>query len=405
MQPFRITLETITPLFLGGADARGAPELRPPAFRGALRYWLRALAGAALGTDEQSVREFEAQVFGSPDEDSGGASGVSLRLVPKAVKPPVDYDRNAMGPTSPVTKYDRAVRQPSGRNYFYWSMTSSGRQERGNFLPARKYFPEGSTFDLVLTRRPGAQDSAFNAAVAALWLLIQFGGVGSRSRRTAGSLGVVGKPEYLGLRFYLSGETPQAIAEELRQGIQTCLQLPGLPAAALPPFPGFDVLSLDHKVNSIWVLGAKWTSWAQAVDEVGGAMCTFRTYSPPDHDNVIRWINGASISTVERSVFGLPIPYRYSSGPQGVIQGRPENKARQESEINRRASPLWLKISKTTGGKYAAIATLFKSEFLPSGEKLHLAKSSSPAVTPPKDYALIETWLRKSFKDIQEVTR
>jgi CRISPR-associated protein Cmr1 len=38
-----ITLETVTPLFLGGADPRGAPELRPPAFRGAMRYWLREL--------------------------------------------------------------------------------------------------------------------------------------------------------------------------------------------------------------------------------------------------------------------------------------------------------------------------------------------------------------------------
>lgn len=403
MQSFRITLETITPLFLGGAEPRGAPELRPPAFRGALRYWLRALAGAALGADEQSVRELEAKVFGSPDENSGGASAVSLRIVPKAVKPPVDYDRNAMGPTSFVTKYDREFRQTSGRNYFYWSMTSSGKQERGNFLPAKKYFPEGSTFDLVLTARPGTKDSLFNAAVASLWLLIQFGGVGSRSRRTAGSLGVVGKPEYLGLRFYLAGETPSAIADELRQGIKTCFQLLGLPAAALPGAPSFDILSLDHQVNSIWVLGSKWSSWAQAVDEVGGAMCNFRAYSPPDHDNVIRWINGALIPTVERSVFGLPIPYRYSSGPQGVIQGRPAGS--HTDEINRRASPLWLKISKTTGGKYVAVATLFKAEFLPSGEKLHLAKSHSPAVTPPRDYTLIETWLQKSFKDIQEVTQ
>jgi CRISPR-associated protein Cmr1 len=40
-----VTLETVTPLFLGGADPRGAPELRPPPFRGAMRYWLRAALG------------------------------------------------------------------------------------------------------------------------------------------------------------------------------------------------------------------------------------------------------------------------------------------------------------------------------------------------------------------------
>jgi CRISPR-associated protein Cmr1 len=42
MQKITVKLETVTPLFLGGADPRGEPELRPPAFRGAMRYWLRA---------------------------------------------------------------------------------------------------------------------------------------------------------------------------------------------------------------------------------------------------------------------------------------------------------------------------------------------------------------------------
>lgn len=40
-----LTLETVTPLFLGGADPRGAPELRAPAFRGMMRYWFRAVLG------------------------------------------------------------------------------------------------------------------------------------------------------------------------------------------------------------------------------------------------------------------------------------------------------------------------------------------------------------------------
>lgn len=43
MQNITVKLETVTPLFLGGAEPRDKPpELRPPAFRGAMRYWLRA---------------------------------------------------------------------------------------------------------------------------------------------------------------------------------------------------------------------------------------------------------------------------------------------------------------------------------------------------------------------------
>jgi CRISPR-associated protein Cmr1 len=41
-----LTLETVTPLFLGGALHQ--PELRPASVRGALRYWLRAALGILM---------------------------------------------------------------------------------------------------------------------------------------------------------------------------------------------------------------------------------------------------------------------------------------------------------------------------------------------------------------------
>ncbi len=45
MPSITFDLETVTPLFLAGADQQKA-ELRPPAFRGALRYWFRAIAAS-----------------------------------------------------------------------------------------------------------------------------------------------------------------------------------------------------------------------------------------------------------------------------------------------------------------------------------------------------------------------
>lgn len=47
-----VTLETVTPLFLGAAEPRGGAELRAPSFRGALRYWPRALVGGAIGDND-----------------------------------------------------------------------------------------------------------------------------------------------------------------------------------------------------------------------------------------------------------------------------------------------------------------------------------------------------------------
>src|SRR6266850_4461239 len=66
-----VTLETVTPLFLGGAEAQDrnrSPELRPPAFRGALRYWLRAALGGVIGDNNlDGLHRLESAVFGSTE--------------------------------------------------------------------------------------------------------------------------------------------------------------------------------------------------------------------------------------------------------------------------------------------------------------------------------------------------
>jgi len=55
-----------TPMFMGGADPRGAPEIRPPAIKGLLRFWWRAAALPQLGSWDK-VREAERKLFGSTD--------------------------------------------------------------------------------------------------------------------------------------------------------------------------------------------------------------------------------------------------------------------------------------------------------------------------------------------------
>src|SRR5438876_480025 len=72
MQEVTFEVETITPLFLAGADQTKA-ELRAPSFRGEMRYWLRALVGGLVGTDQEGltkVRDAETLVFGATDQGS-----------------------------------------------------------------------------------------------------------------------------------------------------------------------------------------------------------------------------------------------------------------------------------------------------------------------------------------------
>jgi CRISPR-associated protein Cmr1 len=63
MQTITFTCETITPMFLSGADG-STPELRPPSIKGALRFWWRAMNGHLRLED---LKKQEALIFGGTE--------------------------------------------------------------------------------------------------------------------------------------------------------------------------------------------------------------------------------------------------------------------------------------------------------------------------------------------------
>ncbi|MBS3947636.1 MAG: type III-B CRISPR module RAMP protein Cmr1 [Dethiobacter sp.] len=93
--------EVLTPMFLGSADSGGEPELRAPSVRGALRYWLRALAGGIRWADDINVRETnlekvkqeERTLFGSTDR----RSPVSVLVIPEEQKTFPQFKRERAG--------------------------------------------------------------------------------------------------------------------------------------------------------------------------------------------------------------------------------------------------------------------------------------------------------------------
>jgi CRISPR type III-B/RAMP module RAMP protein Cmr1 len=113
----KLEMQVLTPLFLAGAEARGAPEWRVPSLRGALRYWLRAALAGVLGDrDLDALQRAEAQVFGSTHH----ASNVTLRIESPPFQP------------VPLTR-QRAVSsgkrmKPTGRDYLWWSMAQNKKR-------------------------------------------------------------------------------------------------------------------------------------------------------------------------------------------------------------------------------------------------------------------------------------
>ena len=62
-----IEFTVITPMFLNNAYGNNSVELRPPSFKGMLRFWWRAI----MAMDVDKLRDQEAHIFGSSDESIG----------------------------------------------------------------------------------------------------------------------------------------------------------------------------------------------------------------------------------------------------------------------------------------------------------------------------------------------
>ncbi len=342
----RLPLVTLTPLFLGGADPRGDPELRASSIRGALRFWLRALLGGCYGTDDQAlaeIRRIEAETFGEAGgEDKAGASKIVVRV---------------RGGQLRVVRDWQAARD-TGRSYLFFSMASS--KVRGVEMPARRAFFPPYSFDIELAARPGADEKeareALYRAVRAFWLLIHLGGLGARARRLGGAFAhrpvprrgpdgsvVESVPSHLNLPFALSSD-PSRAAQQLGEGLTALRQRLQVRADTNPERPEWEVL--DPRWCRIWVFGERgWTSgergWPAVADEIGTWLRETRRQLP----------------TEQRLVFGAPLVI-----PQ---QHKTIEPPRDYTRTERRPSPLWLSVTRAENGNLLGVATLFQSRFLP----------------------------------------
>ncbi|WP_322508997.1 RAMP superfamily CRISPR-associated protein [Anaerolinea sp.] len=148
MNSLNLKIELVSPLFLKAHDPspKGDPILRATPFRGAVRFWLRALSGTQ---DITSLKQFEERVMGSTKLGS---------VISMYVKGTLKTDQRKALPHK------------------------NGLQVSG--------FIEGQTFDLGIRCRPGLEFPREGLLALLFWL--NFGGVGKRARRGFGSLQCVG---------------------------------------------------------------------------------------------------------------------------------------------------------------------------------------------------------------------
>ena len=379
MQEVTFDLQTFTPLFISGANQQeipippefqrpgevtsweSLPEIRSPSFRGVMRYWLRTAVAGLAPTEIVSledVRAFERSIFGATDH----GSTVQVRVTPLS------------GRQERFRKESYSREHISGRDYLYWSMARSGKGKR--YKPDRLSFSEGTRFRVTLAVHGRAGETPvqqLECAVAALWLLTSLGGIGSRSRRGAGSLTVTNVSGNTTRLSFTSARNAEELQRTLGQGLQVVQQLYSRQLAAVkvslntpagPPIQGggFDALSLSDFCR-IWILQGKdgfaWRRARDAANDIGKELQACRN----------------SIALPERTTLGLPL----------IVQRMEKSKLQKALEDNRRASPLMLTIKKLQGDHYVGIAVLFKTHY------------GSIGPLPAPDYTLIEEWIEQEL--------
>lgn len=173
MAQLRLTVQSITPLLMYGADnkddrtntsLKAKPELRATGVRGVLRYWLRAVLGNHSRSSSE-VFEQESQILGSTEV----GSRVALRV----------YQSGGM---------------EEERN-----LTVLPKQTRGYNLPFTGFPPE-SEFRITLSTHPLDRDETLLGGdlLKAVFLMATMSGLGRRARRGSGNLRVLDVKGYEG---------------------------------------------------------------------------------------------------------------------------------------------------------------------------------------------------------------
>jgi hypothetical protein len=410
-----LTLQVTTPLFNGGAgldDPAGLRPgdeagVRPASIRGAMRFWFRALAGAATGPDLRLLAALERSIFGGA-ADTGRAgtgepgvgqaatetrSAASPLLLRIPAQPPVVP---ASGPHAflPGPAMDERDRRRHPSRWLLYLM-GQGLADMGKCVILRPYVAPGETIDLKIGFRhhggtaPGQQTAIEVLAFASLWLTCTYGGIGARARRGFGGARIIGADGPLPGPWQEEGAilTPgldhyEQLGRDNRPGflwpegaLASCLRhlsvLAGgrgfdMRAAWDGKAPSFPVLSRTHSQAAVSG-GGVFGDWAQTLIRAGEQFRHFRA-NKPNISQTARYqpkIESQEWADVvcggndhfPLGALGLPVAYK----DKYVVNA---DRGNGSDGPLRRASPLWLR-PVGEEDEWRLLSFAFGGEFLP----------------------------------------
>jgi len=369
-----LTLRVETPLFGGDdpqSDRTGSP-IRVPSIRGVLRYWFRAVAGAHGITDKEPLWKEERAVFGSTDHPS------PIRL------------RISEGP--PASGKGSKPKWAGGTgwgNRFHGAQYLLG-QGLWHFRTGltRPFVAPGEKFKLDV--RLSDSDEVNQRFLLAMWAWLTYGGLGARTRRGFGQLrctGITGPlPEPFRTALIKANRDEEwdwlgttAIPDTLRNPQR--LDWNGWSAeqpAKDDPLPETPALT-----PSWWegvLIGGEHRDLEQVLMYTGQTWRNFRAKSPPGaipnpRTRSPEWLSSIHGGGREYAVAALGLPVGYhstNSGFRGSVE--PFKQSKEQPELLRRASPVWLRPVRLPNGHWTLFSHVFWAALLPDKARLRITR-------------------------------
>lgn len=324
-----LDIQVVTPMFGGGAEA-GVPDpvtlIRPSSIRGHLRFWWRATRGAECSSIEELKRR-EVEIFGDTVHPSPVV--VEVQITSTGITKPCA----SLPPGKSFPKF--ADDHPSYALFPF----------QGN---AREGIPICSgTVDVRFSLRVRCPKPLISDVTASLWAWINFGGLGSRTRRGCGAL-------------YCRELSPncEPSSDAIRNWFHQSFVTYGLAHAPVPqswPLLGLqiEIKPMSNKPMKVWneLIGLFRTfRQGTGVGRNGGSERPGRSHWP--EPETVRRATGKRLAKHQRQVeipnnvypraeFGLPIIFHFKDAgdppPTQLVPDLPDGRS------TRMASPLILK--------------------------------------------------------------
>jgi CRISPR-associated protein Cmr1 len=385
MKTLEASFRIVTPMFLGGSQPNDRAELREASFKGALRYWYRAI--------DPDYRTREAKIFGGSGKTEG-QSMFLLRIVGKRQESTEWFDENRNG-------------------IKYFSFPFKMKQNR-------RYINCNSTFTLKLLFKKSIKDKDKDRKriLAPLWLLGHIGGVGSRSRRGFGTISlqsIIADERWEELDILPTPnvqKTYESWAGQFESGLKLLKSW----------FPGGrqDNHAVFGRQSRFRLVNVPKKSWRDSLDFIGSNMRNFRNrydIEVPSSDyhlvrshicavkpNDATLVSNKPLPTKpvklttapDRTAFGLPLTFRSNSLKYRITRsdGRSENKSPsvtfegEDQTHGRSASRIHIRIIQIGNDYYPFLGRL-DGPLLDHNEKI---KDKHGSYDVPSDRLLDEYW-------------